>query len=312
MKCILYISAAIFISLCSIYFNIFEMQEDSMASNPIVFITGANAGLGLQTIKSLCKSTKAYTILLGGRSTDKANAAAKEVQAEFLDTNSVIATVQVDIEDDDSISRAFEFITKKYGRLDVLINNAGKSNGSCSQRAPRFMNKIGGQFDQQYYLGNMSWREVWNKSWDVNATGTYILTHIFVPLLLKSSDPRLIFITSGMSTLAEHNNTAIPLNKSPGKGWPKEAYSITAYRSSKAGMNMMMREWARILREDGVKVWCISPGFLATGLGGDVEMNKKMGAEDPVLGANFVRDVVEGARDQEVGKVIRRGDIQPW
>jgi NAD(P)-dependent dehydrogenase (short-subunit alcohol dehydrogenase family) len=149
-------------------------------------------------------------------------------------------------------------------------------------------------------------RETWNKSWNVNTTGTHILTHTFVPLLLKSSDPRLIFITSGTSTLAGSENTTITMNKSPTKGWPKQAYAIAAYRSSKTGMNMMMREWTRILREDGIKVWGIAPGFLATGLGGDQERNKQMGAEDPILGANFVRDVIEGTRDQDVGKVIRR------
>jgi len=170
----------------------------------------------------------------------------------------------------------------------------------------------GGQFDQQYHQGKMTMREVWNKSWDVNTTGTYILTHTFVPLLLKSSDPRLLFIASGTSTLAEQEGKALPLDNSPAKGWPKESVSISAYRSSKTGMNMMMREWARILKEDGVKVWCISPGMLATGLGGNPEMLKKMGAEDPALGANFVRDVVEGAHDQDVGKVIRRSGVQPW
>jgi len=155
-------------------------------------------------------------------------------------------------------------------------------------------------------------REVWNKSWNVNTTGTQILTQSFAPLLLKSSDPRLIFIASGTSTLAEHENTTLAVNKSPAKGWPKDGFSVAAYRSAKTGMNMMMREWTRILKEDGVKVWCISPGFLATGLGGNPEMLKKMGAVDPTLGADFVRDVVEGARDQDVGKVIRRSDVQPW
>jgi NAD(P)-dependent dehydrogenase (short-subunit alcohol dehydrogenase family) len=129
----------------------------------------------------------------------------------------------------------------------------------------------------------MTMREMWNKSWNVNTTGTQILTHTFAPLLLKSSDPRLIFITSGTSTLSESGNTLLPLDKSPPKGWPKQALAIPAYRSSKTGMNMMMREWTRILKEDGVKVWCISPGFLATGLGAGVKMNKQMGAEDPVL-----------------------------
>lgn len=77
-------------------------------------------------------------------------------------------------------------------------------------------------------------------------------------------------------------------------------------------MNMMMREWSRILAEDGVKVWCISPGYLATGLGGDQEFNKKMGAEDPVLGGNFVKDVVEGKWDEDTGKIVSRRGIQPW
>lgn len=75
----------------------------------------------------------------------------------------------------------------------------------------------------------------------------------------------------------------------------------------------MMREWARILAEDGVKIWCVSPGMLATGLGGaGSEALKKMGAIEPSVGANFVRDVVEGARDQDVGKVIRKDNVQPW
>lgn len=155
-------------------------------------------------------------------------------------------------------------------------------------------------------------REMWNKSWDVNTTGAYILTYTFVPLLLRSSDPRLLFITSGTSTLAEIENIALPVNRSPANGWPKQGFAITAYRSSKTGMNMMMREWNRILKEDGVKVWCISPGFLATGLGGGQELNKKMGAQDPTVGGNFVCSVVEGSRDQDVGKVIRLNDIQSW
>jgi NAD(P)-dependent dehydrogenase (short-subunit alcohol dehydrogenase family) len=155
-------------------------------------------------------------------------------------------------------------------------------------------------------------RDMWNKSWNVNTTGTCMLTHTFVPLLLKSSDLRLIFITSGMSTLAESENASIKLNQSPAKGWPKKEPAVVAYRASKTGMNMMMREWARILREDGVKVWCVSPGFLATDLGGNPDMNRQMGAQDPAIGVSFVRDVVEGARDQDTGKVVRRDGVQPW
>lgn len=96
-----------------------------MASNPVILITGANTGLGFETVKALCQSSKAYTILLGGRSLEKANAAAKQAQTEFRTTPSVLAAIQVDIEDDKSISQAFEHVASQYGRLDVLINNAG-------------------------------------------------------------------------------------------------------------------------------------------------------------------------------------------
>lgn len=167
-------------------------------------------------------------------------------------------------------------------------------------------------FDKEILQGNMTIREAWNRSWNVNTTGTYVLTHTFAPLLLKSSDPRLLFITSGTSTLAECTNQALAVNKPAPKGWPKSGFSAASYRSSKTGMNMMMREWVRIFQDDGVKIWAVSPGFLATGLGGNQEQNKQMGAIDPVIGADFVRDVVEGVRDHDVGKVIRRDDVQPW
>lgn len=78
-------------------------------------------------------------------------------------------------------------------------------------------------------------------------------------------------------------------------------------------MNMMMRNWERVLREDGVKVFCISPGFLATGLGGaGYEILKKMGAGEPSIGGVFMRDVIDGLRDEHQGVVIRKDMVQPW
>lgn len=153
---------------------------------------------------------------------------------------------------------------------------------------------------------------MWNKSWDVNVSGTFVTTNTFVPLLLKASEPRLLFITSGTSTLAEHDNQKLPINHAPPKGWPKPTYMIPAYRSSKTGLNMMMKEWGRLLKEDGVKVLAISPGMLATGLGGNPEALKAAGALPPQVGADFIRNVVEGGRDKDVGTVIRRDGTQPF
>ena len=97
-----------------------------MASNAVLLITGANTGLGFQTVKSLLQSPKGYTILLGGRILDKAKAAVEEGQKAFPKSSSTLIPVQIDIEDDESISRLAEHLTTQYGHLDVLINNAGR------------------------------------------------------------------------------------------------------------------------------------------------------------------------------------------
>lgn len=96
------------------------------SSTPMVLITGANTGLGFETVRSLFRSQKTYTILLGGRSLDKANAAVDALRKEFPASKSTVQALQIDIEDDLSISKAFETVEGKFGRLDVLVNNAGK------------------------------------------------------------------------------------------------------------------------------------------------------------------------------------------
>ena len=185
------------------------------------------------------KPTPSFSVVV---TCPKPTAATQAVQSQFPKTPSTVKACQVDLEDDNSIRQAFEHISAEHSRIDVLINNAG--NFCRILFLLREANlETGGQFDLLVLQGKMTMREMWNKSWDVNTTGTHILTHTFVPLLLKSSDPRLLFITSGTSTLAEIENTTLSLNKSPVKGWPKQEFNITAYRSSKTGMNMMMRDW---------------------------------------------------------------------
>ena len=75
----------------------------------------------------------------------------------------------------------------------------------------------------------------------------------------------------------------------------------------------MAREWERELRNDGVKVFLINPGLLATGLGGyGHEQMRKFGAGEPEEGGALVRDAVEGKRDADAGKVIMKAGLQPW
>ena len=175
------------------------------------------------------------------------------------------------------------------------------------------MSILGATFDEQVGPDKLTLRQAWNKSWDVNVSGAHVTTDTFLPLLLKSDDPRLLFITSGLSSLELASATDSPRYNPPPAGLPKPVSAIS-YRSTKAGLNMAMIEWTRILKNDGVKVWAIAPGLLATGLAGNAERMRQMGAKEPHIGGTVIRNVIEGKRDAEVGKVVREYDtpLQPW
>ena len=96
-----------------------------MAQPEVILITGANTGIGFQIVKSLCASHKAYDIILGGRSLSKVDKAISSARAEFPSSRSKLSPLQVDIEHDDSIKKAFDQVQSKFGRLDALVNNAG-------------------------------------------------------------------------------------------------------------------------------------------------------------------------------------------
>ncbi|KAF7879402.1 hypothetical protein EAF04_000598 [Stromatinia cepivora] len=274
----------------------------SQTQRELILITGANTGLGFEIVKSLYASDKAYDIILGGRSLAKIEDAIESVTKGMKELNSKLYPLVVNIEHDDSITRAFEEVKGKFGKLDVLVNNAGA------------------QLDQQLTSGQLSEREMWNQSWNINISGSQIMTSTFIPLMLSNSvqNPRLLFIASGTSSLGNTTNMNLPVNKYSPKGWPKKNFdgknfNVPAYRSVKTGLNMMMREWYRALHEDGVKVWAVSPGWLATGLGGiGVDSMKGMGAPEPWIGGAFVRSVVEGERDADVGMVVVREGFQAW
>lgn len=102
----------------------------TMADKSIVLVTGGNTGVGYETVKALYASSVAHVVLMGSRSLENADAAIKKLQAEVPDSTSEVIPIQIDIEDDASIDRLNKDIESKFGRLDVLVNNAGKQDES--------------------------------------------------------------------------------------------------------------------------------------------------------------------------------------
>lgn len=92
-------------------------------SGTIVFITGANQGLGFEVVKKLAAEQENFCIILGVRDLSKGKQAIKEVSK--VANSTTLDTVQIDVTKDESISAAVEEVKAKYGRIDVLHNNAG-------------------------------------------------------------------------------------------------------------------------------------------------------------------------------------------
>lgn len=99
---------------------------DYLLNKPVVLVTGANTGIGIEIVKALCSSEKSYSIILSGRSEEKVKQAVKKVKDAFPKTASTLTEVLIDVEDDVSIQKAFEKVSAEYDRVDAIINNAGR------------------------------------------------------------------------------------------------------------------------------------------------------------------------------------------
>lgn len=176
------------------------------------------------------------------------------------------------------------------------------------------MEKLGKAFDRDFSTDAADFRSLFNETFNLNVTGSQVTTAAFAPLLIHSKTPRLIFLGSGVGSLANNSQSPIPRVASIPTGWPKEGIVTNqAYKTSKTAVHMVMLSWHWLLRGDGVKTFAINPGFLATNLTDDPERMKKMGAGDPALGGDLVRRVIEGERDEDAGRVVgQNGTTLPW
>ncbi|KAI9835972.1 MAG: hypothetical protein M1837_003562 [Sclerophora amabilis] len=245
-------------------------MTDPEAAEHIVLITGANQGVGFEIARQL-GSHQGYHVLMGSRDAARGATAAKTLSSEGLSVD----VVQVDVTDDDSIARAAETVRERFGRLDVLIHNAGIS-------------------EQPLGKDGRNLRQVMQAGFDTNLFGVAQMTETFLPLIRQSTHPRIVFITSRIGSLAM-------ASASP----PSNFISLPMYRTSKAALNMLMLHYATTLQDQGVKVNASCPGFCATNMNGFAETGAP-----PADGAiNAVRLVVEGT---ETGTFTHKDGTAPW
>ncbi|KRM72109.1 SDR family oxidoreductase [Lacticaseibacillus brantae] len=206
-----------------------------MTNKIITLVTGANRGMGLEIVKELAEADQ--TVLLGSRDLTKGQAAADKLVAAGLD----VEAIQLDITDPESISRAVELVGKQYGKLDILINNAGAS------------------FDH-FQDPSILKLDVIRREFDLNVFGTIDVTQQFIPLLKQSDSAKIINISSMMGSLTEALNPESSVYNASSMG----------YQATKSAVNMFTVQLAKEFQRKAIPITvnAIDPGLVATEFGG--------------------------------------------
>jgi NAD(P)-dependent dehydrogenase (short-subunit alcohol dehydrogenase family) len=192
-------------------------------TNKRALVTGGNRGIGLAIAQGLIALN--YEVIITARSIESAKKAAEKLGAKAI-------PLELDVSDDSSIDRAISLLSQKIDCLDVLINNAGVYP------------------DKQVDSLTIS-RELLNTAMQTNTFGVIRMVQACLPLLEKSSDARIINVSSGMGELDSLTTTA------------------TSYSLSKLALNGSTIMLAQSLKPKNVAINAMCPGWVRTDMGGN-------------------------------------------
>lgn len=222
---------------------------------PVALVTGANKGIGLQIAKDL--AARGFTVLVGSRNLPRGEGAAKDIGA-------AAHAVQLDVTDQASIAAAAERIRKDFGRLDVLVNNAGISHTGKPGRALEELVKSG--------RPSVASLDEVRAIFETNLFGVIAVTQAMLPLLREAPAARIVNVSSSTGSLARNSDPANPRRAMFG-----------AYSWSKTALNAVTIAFAAELESAGIKVNAACPGFTATDLNNfEGTRTVEQGAREPV------------------------------
>ncbi|XP_019881396.2 retinol dehydrogenase 13 [Aethina tumida] len=204
-------------------------RPDVLADGKVIIVTGANTGIGKETVRELAKrNAKVY---MACRDLKRCEDARKEIVLETK--NKYVYCRKCDLASFESIREFVNTFKKEQDRLDVLINNAGV------MRTPNSKTKEGIEMQ----LG-------------VNHMGHFLLTNLLLDMLKKSTPSRIINISSIAHKKGVINKEDLNSDKSydPAK----------AYAQSKLANVLFTRELAKRLENSGVTVNAVHPGIVDT------------------------------------------------
>jgi NAD(P)-dependent dehydrogenase (short-subunit alcohol dehydrogenase family) len=198
---------------------------------PVALVTGANKGIGFEVARGIAKA--GHLVLLGARNPTSGRAAADTLTRERLD----VRFVELDVTRMETISAAAARIEADFGQLDVLVNNAGIADPHDGPPSRVTVDVI-------------------ERVLRTNFLGAVAMAQAVLPLLRKSDAGRIVNVSSDLGSITRHGDAT----------WKYAQVKILGYCASKAALNMFTVQLAFELKDQGIAVNSVNPGFTATDL----------------------------------------------
>ncbi|MEU8144141.1 SDR family NAD(P)-dependent oxidoreductase [Nonomuraea sp. NPDC048901] len=287
-----------------------------MTTSKIALVTGANKGIGFEVAAQL--AARGMTVLLAARDARRGEAAAARLRATATDMDTPdsatmdqldpggaegpgsgeadrsgfggvdravgvdIHPIVLDVTDAATIQAAAAHVADRYGRLDVLVNNAGIS-GHHAGEAP-----------------STTRPELVRQVFETNVVGVLMVTNVFLPLLRRAPAARIVNVSSGVGSLSHHTTSDHYMS-----GIPASA----VYPPSKTALNALTIQYAKELRADGILVNAAAPGACATDFTKDLGLPITRTAAD---GAAVIVRLATLGPDGPTGGFFDDDGTVPW
>ncbi|MGA8782851.1 MAG: SDR family oxidoreductase [Terracidiphilus sp.] len=211
----------------------------------VALVTGGNKGIGFEISRNLASA--GCSVLLGARNKERGRQAVGQLAQAGLDD---VHFIEIDVTKQGTITAAAQQIEIQYGRLDILMNNAGvnlRDDGMPGAADVGVVQEI----------------------FDTNVFGALRVAQTMLPLLRKSTAGRIVNISSGLGSLTFNSDPA----------WTGRDVKFIGYNASKAALNMLTVHLAYELRDTKIKVNSANPGYTKT------DLNNNQGTQPVEVGA---------------------------
>jgi NAD(P)-dependent dehydrogenase (short-subunit alcohol dehydrogenase family) len=237
----------------------------------VALVTGANRGIGFAIAQKLANLE--ITVILGARDEEKG----AQARLQLAGKDSAVHDMLIDVTDATSIQASVGRIRDQFGRLDVLVNNAGiQIDGDTSVLA--------------LAKGTLY------STLETNALGPLLLSQACIPLMHANRYGRIVNVSSTLGSLSDISD---PESE-------HSSVSAPAYRMSKTLLNAMTALLANALRGSNILVNSVCPGWVRTDLGGPrAPLSPDEAADTPVWLATL-------PEDGPTGGFFRNRQPIPW